>query len=342
MIKQIKESSTLIKADTGKISKKLKVFYNPVMKFNRDISILLLNVVNKNNLQIALPLAGSGIRGIRFFKELKKGKIKTIYFNDYSESAVKMLKENLKLNKINTHFEITNKDANIFLLGSSGFDYIDIDPFGTPNPFLDSAVKRLARDGILAVTATDTSALCGTHLNACQRKYWATPSHTAEMREIGLRILIRKIQLIASQYEKALTPIFSYSKDHYIRVFLKCEKGKNKADKIIEQHNYYNSAGPIWTGQLFDKRLANKIFKLNKEKNNYKFLNIIKNELDIVGFYEIHSFCKTHKLKIPKTELLIKKIRKQKFKAAKTHFSDTGIKSNIKEKDLINTIKKVN
>ncbi|MCU0373510.1 MAG: ATP-binding protein, partial [Ignavibacteria bacterium] len=42
-----------------------------------------------------------------------------------------------------------------------GFDYIDIDPFGSPCPFLDAAIKRLSRGGILAVTATDTSALAG-------------------------------------------------------------------------------------------------------------------------------------------------------------------------------------
>ena len=51
------------------------------------------------------------------------------------------------------------------------------------------------------------------------------------MHETGIRILIRKIQLIGAQYNKALTPIFSYSKEHYFRVFLKCEKGKEAASK---------------------------------------------------------------------------------------------------------------
>lgn len=39
-----------------KISRKLPVFYNPVMKLNRDISILLLNSLPDKKLQIALPL----------------------------------------------------------------------------------------------------------------------------------------------------------------------------------------------------------------------------------------------------------------------------------------------
>ena len=56
------------------------------------------------------------------------------------------------------------------------------------------------------------------------------------MHETGIRILIRKVQLIGAQFEKALTPIFSFYADHYYRVFFKCEKGKKKADEIVKQH----------------------------------------------------------------------------------------------------------
>ena len=44
-----------------KISKEMGVFYNPIMGLNRDISVLLLNSINKYNLQIADPLAATGI-----------------------------------------------------------------------------------------------------------------------------------------------------------------------------------------------------------------------------------------------------------------------------------------
>ena len=211
-MRSITESSTTILASTGTISKQLEIFYNPVMKFNRDISILLLNALNKK-MQIADPLAGSGIRSIRFIKELNKGIITSIAINDSSTNAVRAIKKNVKLNKIkNKNIVISNKDANEFLLSSKGFDYIDIDPFGSPNPFLDAAVKRLARDGILAVTATDTAPLAGTYPNACKRKYWAIPLRNHLMHEVGIRILIRKVQLIGIQYDKALIPIFSCSK----------------------------------------------------------------------------------------------------------------------------------
>jgi tRNA (guanine26-N2/guanine27-N2)-dimethyltransferase len=341
MLQKITEGKAVIKAGKGKVSKKLDVFYNPVMKFNRDISILILNAVDNKNMQIGLPLEASGVRGIRFFKELKKGKIKKIYFNDYSESAVKAMKENLKLNHIKSKFELTKKDANIFMLESSGFDYIDIDPFGSPNQFLDSAVKRLARGGILAVTATDTSLLCGTYSESCGRKYWAKPMHTSEMYEAGLRILIRKVQLIASQYDKSLIPIFSYSKDHYMRVFFRCEKSKKDADDTISKHGFYKSSGPMWLGPLSDKKIAEKVCRENKSGENRKFLETVRDEPDIVGYYDLHEFCSKNKLEIPRKDELMKALRKHRYAAAQTHFLSTAIKSDIKENDLIRIIRQL-
>ena len=335
------EGKAIIKTtQEDKISKEMPVFYNPVMKSNRDISVLLLNSINKNNLSIADPLAGSGIRSIRFLLELNKNKIKTISINDYSKSSIKSIKENLRLNKIKISKKIIikNEDANLFLLKSTGFDYIDVDPFGTPNPYLDSAIKRLARDGILAVTATDTAPLCGTYPTACLRKYWAMPLRNELMHEIGLRILIRKIQLIGAQYEKALMPIFSYYKEHYFRVFLMCEKGKKDVDKVIEQHGMFKNAGPLWKGKLWDSKLVDSMTK----KAEDRFLSIINEEskIDAIGFYDIHKICKRNKIKqLPKKGLLIEEIRKAGYKAAETHFNPWGVRSDISLEKLIRILK---
>ena len=100
-MKIIDEGSVKLKIPkTEKVSKAMHVFYNPVMSPNRDISILLLSAINRNNLQIADPLAATGVRSIRFLKELNKNKIKKIYINDYNENAIKLIKQNLASNKI--------------------------------------------------------------------------------------------------------------------------------------------------------------------------------------------------------------------------------------------------
>ena len=378
-MKKIQEGKVIIKAYTAEtVSKDLPVFYNPVMKFNRDISVLLLNLIDKKNMQIALPLAATGVRGIRFLLELKKNKIKKISFNDKSTEAVKLIKANLRLNKIklSKKISVTNLDANLFILNSKGFDYIDIDPFGSPNFLLDSSVKRLAREGILAVTATDTGALCGSYKNACLRKYSGRPLRSEFCHETGLRILISKVQSIGAQYDKALTPIFSYSKEHYFRVFFKCKKGKKKVDELMKNIGYivycssclfrkttkdiFNSdkcpvcgskldyAGPLWLSQLWDKKLVNDMCKNIKnleDKELVKLLEIIKKESKInsVGFYDITKVVKHNKLKnVPKKDLLIKEIKKLGFKVAETHIKPNSIKSNIGLKELIKIIKSIN
>ncbi|MBR9683356.1 tRNA (guanine(10)-N(2))-dimethyltransferase [Candidatus Woesearchaeota archaeon] len=365
----ITEQNVRIKASLPKkdINKKLPIFYNPVMKFNRDVSILLLNTIPNKNMNLALPLAGSGIRGLRFLKELKKDKIKTIYFNDRKPHFKSIIKAALKLNKLPLKkTSIHSEDASLFLMHQEGFDYIDIDPFGSPNPFLPAAMAKISRKGILAVTATDTAALTGTYINACKRKYWSIPLRNELMHEIGLRILIKKIQLIGVQFDKALTPVFSYSKDHYYRVFLRNQKSKSECDKIIKQHQYFHycnkclhqktspfnqeicqcknrflTAGPLWIGNLFDKETVKRMLDTLDgdifSTELAKLLRVVQKEMlkSTVGFYDLHKIAKVYGIEPPKTELILKKLR-----AKPTYFSPTGLKTEKNIKEILKAIKK--
>ena len=93
-----------------------------------------------------------------------------------------------------------------------------------------------------------------------------------------------------------------------------------------------SSAGPLWLGNLWDCKLINKIAK----QTELKIIKIINKECKIpaIGIIDIHKFCKKHKLKIPKTETLLKKIQRKKYKASQTHFLATGIRTNITENKL--------
>ncbi len=343
----------------GDVNAKMEVFFNPIMISNRNISILLLNEISNTNMKIADPLAGSGIRSLRFLKELKKDKINQLIINDAKEDFPKYVKDQLKINKIKKtkNIIIENQDANLFLLTQTGFDYIDIDPFGTPNPFLSSAIARISRDGILAITATDTAALTGTYPKVTERKYWATSLKNYLMHETGLRILIRKIQLQGIQFDKALIPILSYHKEHYFRIYFRAEKGKEKCDELIRNHQYflycqnclnyqtskynketcqcksqYQFAGPLWIGELHNKKLITSMAKNNPYPEEQKFLSQLAEEstIDKVGFYDLHEIARKLKKEPPKTEIILKKL-----KAVRTHFSPTGIKTTAELKEMM-------
>ena len=369
-MKLITEQTTKIKATLPKrdANKKQEVFYNPMMKSNRNISIVLLNSISNKGMGLALPLAGSGIRGLRFLKELKKGKLDCLYLNDKKENFVENIEENLELNGLfKKNIKISNEDAELFLLNqhcdeSCGYmDYIDIDPFGTPNPFISVAVNKIKRNGILAITATDTAALTGTYPKVTKRKYWARSLRNYMMHEIGLRILIRKVQLQGIQFDKAMVPILAYHKDHYFRIYFRSEKGKVKCDELIKHHQYllfcpqclnhrvsnynlgkcdckfnFDYAGPLWTGKLFDSKLVSKMVKNNKFPEEEKFLDTLKAEAkkDLVGFYDLHVIGKKYKLEPKKMDLMLKKL-----KGTRTHFSLYGIKTEKSIKEILKIIK---
>jgi len=334
----ITEGKAVVAVETGKISKKLPVFYNPQMKFNRDVSVLLLKTLNRKNMVIADPLAASGIRAIRFCKELPKSMIKEIRCNDISTTAVQYMKRNISRNKCGKKITVCQSNANLFLLKNKPFDYIDIDPFGPPTPFLDAASQSLRKNSILAVTATDTAALAGTAPKACKRKYWAVPLHNHLMHEIGLRILIRRCQLVAASWTTALTPIYSYSKQHYMRVFFIASNKMIDIDKILRQHKelFYNKktmllddkgdikCGPLWTGPLWDKKLAKDLAKLSHDP----FLQLLADEAQInsIGFLDTHVIARNKKKEVQSLQKFTEQLQKKGYKVSRTHFADNGLR----------------
>jgi tRNA (guanine26-N2/guanine27-N2)-dimethyltransferase len=364
-VAKITEYSSSIDATLpdGDVHRQMEVFYNPLMVSNRNISILLLNSITNENMKLSLPLTGSGIRALRFLQELNPQKMSQLVVNDFKDDFKEVFNKNLKLNSLSDdNITICKEEASLFLLNQQGFDYIDLDPFGSPNPFLPAAMARISRKGILAVTATDTAALTGTYPKVTKRKYWSRSLKNHMMHEIGLRILIRKIQLQGIQFEKALTPILAYHKDHYFRIYFKSEKGKQKCDKIIKKIQYllfcgkclnfkysrFNSeicpncnstfdfAGPLWVGELFDKNLITRMKETNKFLEDQKFLDTLEGESikDLFGFYDLHSICKRYKFESPKLNIVLKKLE-----GTRTHFSDTGFKTEKDILEIVNVIK---
>jgi len=343
-----------VKPPKKDVSRSMGVFYNPIMVSNRNISITLLNALGKKNMHLALPLAGSGIRALRFLKEVKS--LESLFVNDLKENFSQKFKESLILNNLkSSQIHIFNEDASQFLFKQEKLDYIDVDPFGSPNPFLCSAVQSISRHGILAITATDTAALTGTYPKVTQRKYWARNIKNFMMHELGLRILIRKVQLQGIQFDKALIPILSYHKDHYFRIYFLSEKGKEKCDELLKEHQYflYNPKtlefktskynfeegceylGPLWAGKLHDSKLIKKMCEINTHPEEQKFLEIMRDEKDIIGFYDLNVLGSKYKLQTPNMQDTLKQL-----KGTRTHFSLIGVKTGKSLKEVVGLLKK--
>ena len=357
-IKQFKEGKAKILASFAQTpTKALDVFYNPNSSVQRDITISLLKSLNRK-LLIADPLAGSGVRAIRFLLEAPKA-VKSVLINDKNPKAFEVIKKNLKLNKIkvNKKVKLFCRDANLVLRELKPFDYIDIDPFGSPNSWLDSAMVALSKKGILAITATDTAALAGTAPRACLRKYWAWPLKCYLMHEIGIRILIRKVQLIGLQYEKFLTPIYSHMGKGYYRIYFLNKKGK--LENITNNHGLFyfcfnclkfgisaccnraKQAGPLWLGAIWMPDLADNIYK-NAVFEALNLSKIIADEsrIQTIGFYDIATLCSKLKIAMPSFKKIFYDLKNFGFKVARSSFLSSGIRSDAPIESLIDILKK--
>jgi len=73
------------------------------------------------------------------------------------------------------------------------FDIVDLDPYGSANPFLESALGALANGGLLCVTFTDMAVLCARRPHVCSYKYGSVPLPHKYMHEFALRMVLHMI-----------------------------------------------------------------------------------------------------------------------------------------------------
>jgi len=357
-IKSVKEGMTDIlvfinkESNKGPGSKDKLPFYNPAMELNRDMSIVLCQwLINNNNklIEILDGLAASGIRGIRFANELEGDFNVTI--NDWDPNAFDLIKNNVeKLNLKNVICSNLNLNT---ILSQKKFHYIDIDPFGSPVYFIDSAIRGIKNQGIIALTATDTAALCGTYPKVCFRRYGAVPFHSVVMKEIALRILLGFICRTAGIYDKGIKPLICYSTDHYFRVYVQIFNGVSNAndsmkyysaikkDELVGIETTKKDIGPLWMGRLHNKRAINELItilfkkKLKTKNKSWKLFDLIQEEADAPAFfYTTESLASILKKSPPKLEIVFEKLKNKGYEVYKTHFSSTGFKTNASKKEI--------
>jgi tRNA (guanine26-N2/guanine27-N2)-dimethyltransferase len=329
-------------------------FYNPEMETDRDISVGALSVFRRifqnrssdpeKEIEVCDLLCATGVRGIRYKKEV--GGILTI--NDVNEKAIELAKKNVELNGV--EIEILNSDANL-ILSERFFDFIDIDPFGSPYPFLDSAARSLSGFGMLYVTATDTAALFGVYPEVSERRY-GIPSKKCDFdKELGTRILASFVIRELAKYNLCFTPVLCYSRRHYVRLMGIVEKSAEKVESLMKNFDFLSVnahawktgsnpeamdiIGRIYMGKLYDYDFCSKILEeLRKRKlHGEKILTTLLNECDALFYHETDWLSENCGIRM-KIHDLIFELQKAGFVASRTMFSDTGIKTNAMPEDI--------
>ncbi|CAD5321842.1 unnamed protein product [Arabidopsis thaliana] len=160
-------------------------------------------------------LSASGLRALRYAREIEG--IGQVVALDNDLASVEACQRNIKFNgsvaisKVESH----HTDARVHMLTHpKEFDVVDLDPYGSPSIFLDSAIQSVTDGGLLMCTATDMAVLCGGNGEVCYSK--AKYCH-----EMALRILLASIESHANRYKRYIVPVLSVQMDFYVRVFVR-------------------------------------------------------------------------------------------------------------------------
>ena len=190
---------------------------------------------HEHGLRILEGLAASGLRSVRFGLEIPG--VKEIIANDLDPEAVKIIETNVAANGIQDLVGLSQNDAALLMYENkhftNRFDVIDLDPYGTAAPFLDSAVQAIQNGGLMCVTCTDAAVLCGNFGETCYAKYGSMSLRTPYCHEMAVRIILKSIESHANRYGNYIVPLLCLSVDFYFRLFLKVYNGPNKCKESI-------------------------------------------------------------------------------------------------------------
>ncbi len=298
------------------------VFYNREMVFNRDSTIFLLHNIRVKNALDAL--AATGVRGLRIAREIGM----SVTINDSNPDAYRIIKMNVEMNDVDA--EIVNRDANS-LMAERRFDYVDIDPFGTPVPFIDMSL-RCAR--IIGISATDTATLSG-RKKKIETRYLAKIDRMMGNHEIGIRVLLGYIARMAARFDLGIEPILSFWWKHSYRVYVRLRKGMKYARKSLETVKMTELGGPLWVGDIHDLDFLRnaKIPDLPSGKVFKKYLELWKNEKFFL-YYDISKICSELRVSQPPIEEIIEELKNMGFEVYRTHFSPQGVRTDAPKGEI--------
>ena len=220
------------------------VFHNPAVAGSRTRSVLLLQhcieagLLGDGTIYALDGLSASGLRARRWLNELPSQSASRISATMGDMDPVALDWAML------CHEEFPPEHGEGELLAhlgdlrksvlEHGRHWVDIDPYGSPLPFLDTAVQSLARKGVLEVSATDSAALSGSSKSALLRRYGARVKPAGLAHDSGLRVLLACLARAASRHERSVTPLLSVWDSHHLRISALVSRGVEGANRVEE------------------------------------------------------------------------------------------------------------
>ncbi|MGC9116061.1 MAG: methyltransferase domain-containing protein [Conexivisphaera sp.] len=336
-------------------------FFNPLAAVTRDFAVLFYGARFRGSRPRLLDaLSGVGARGIRVARE--SGADIALHLNDVNASAVEIARRNCELNGLDDRCTVSQEDANVLMYSSprSGgrFDAIDVDPFGSPVPFVEAAVSTIRLGGVIALTATDLSALTGKSQASGRRKYFISLRRTDFPRELAARALSAYAVIRAASRERGARPVFAHVDSQYVRVYVEIRGSARAADDSLSNLGYIEycprclyrgvsrqggsrrcptcggelqELGPLWLSDLFEQRQLEGMLAISREKGwraHSTTLERLSREVGLPPYYysldrvaDILGTC------IPPMEPLLRSLESRGYRAVRSGMYELGVRT---------------
>ena len=289
----------------GPAAKSGSGFMNPAMAPARTRSVLLLQdalqhgwVNGDRPIRALDALCATGIRVRRWRNEIEMNLQSKLHItaNDLDKNALDWALTSIDSDEVVSHtshiddeqekphfiekngIKFQHYDARMAMVQGS-FQWIDVDPFGSPITFIDSALQALGRVGVLEVTATDTAALTGSSASSGMRRYGHRGIVDLYAHDDAVRVLLGTIATRAAQLDRAIEPILALFDGHHVRVSVLVRKSKQNADRTRDfmgwrvrtegkPYKFTNhptseelerSSGPMWIGPLWNEEVCSRL-----------------------------------------------------------------------------------
>ena len=234
---------------SGRVPPREPAFFNPRARLSRDVSVVAYSAFAAELGRPAVmleALSGLGARGLRAANESGVG---LVVLNDLNPSALSLAARSAAANGL-TNVETSRREACAFLLsrmwgggdgGAAGrarrADIVDIDPFGSPAPYLDCCLRAVSRGGMLSMTATDLQVLNGMFPAACVRRYGGAPMRRSGFGdETSLRLMLGCLCSIAGRLDLSVRPLLVHSDQHYYRAYVRVAGRADQTGMIGRLH----------------------------------------------------------------------------------------------------------
>lgn len=341
---------------SGPVPPRKPAFFNPRAMRTRDLAVRACgaHLETFGGPKTYLDaMAGTGARGMRMARELD---FEMVYINDANPEAVSLARDGAAINGLD-NVSFSEKEACRFLSdhstrGGRGA-VVDMDPFGSPAPYLDCAIRATIHGGLLAVTATDLQVLGGLHNDACRRIYGGVPVRTCYMAETAIRLILGCISSVAGRLGKGISPLYAESHMHYYRVYAKLLRSPGKcqigcllhcpscghrqasadpAESCSRCGKAVLVAGSLWIGNLFDAEFVKRMILCDQTiQPGGAYSPILEKclgEADMpAAFYTLDEIASRIRSGPPKMVQMVHGLLDAGFTASATSFSFTGFRT---------------